>query len=164
MDIVQITVDQAHSDTFKARLGNLINHRFNFGPVKRDHHLAQCIHPLTHGETHLARQKRVGQSQVQVVLFKPAFGAHLDNIAKAFGCDERSLGATSFNQRIGCQGGPMDDAGDCRCVHTALGTDLDNAVHDGPLGRIVGRKNLDRGQNPMVFQHHVRKRSADVYA
>ncbi len=112
MDVVQITVDQPHGDTFKSGFGDLVYHHFNSSPVKRDHHLAQSIHTLGHRKPHLTRQKRLGQDQIQIVLLKPAFGSHLDHVAEPFGGNQGSLCPTPFDQGIGRQRRAMDDLND----------------------------------------------------
>ncbi len=92
MGVVQVGVDQPDGDALITRFGDTIRQSLDLGPVERQKYGAGSIDALFHRVTHLARQQRFGQVEVQIILLEPAFGAHLDHVAEALGRDQRRLG------------------------------------------------------------------------
>ena len=112
----------------------------------------------------LARQQRLGQHEVQVILFKPAFGTHLDHIAEALRGDQRRLRPASFDQRIGGKRRAMNDLTDLCRVHPRLGADLMHAINDRVFRRCISRQHLRRMLRAVNFNHHVGEGTADINA
>ena len=135
-------MDQADRDALIACRGDLVDQGFDLGPVQCNQHSAGGIHAFGHRETALAGQQRFGQLKVQVVLLKPAFGAHFDDIAKAVGGNQGRLGTTPFDQRIGGQCRAVNDLAHVAGCHASFGADLMHAINDRVFGRDVGCQNL----------------------
>ena len=81
------------------------------GVVERRQHRAVRAQAFAHAEPQLARHQRLGRRRAQVVAVVLQPLAHLDDVAMAFGGEQRDLGALAFEQRIGR---------DRRAVHDAL--------------------------------------------
>ena len=129
-----------------------------------DQDAAICVNTFGHSETALTGQQRFWQFQIQVILFKPTFGAHFDHVAKPLGGDQRCLGSASFNQGVGCKGCAVDDLANIRWRNTCLCANLVHAVDDRVFRGRVGGQNLCRKLLALYFDHNVSKRAADVDA
>ena len=161
---VQVGVDQAHRDAFIAALGDLIYDGLNLGTVNINEHRTICIDASGHGEPHLAGQKRIWQVEVQVILFKPRLGPHLDHIAKPFSGDQRRLGPAPFDQGVGGKGRAMDDLVDVAGINTRLGQNLMHPVDDRVFRGRIGGQHFGRENLRAFFQNNVGKCAADIDA
>ena len=131
MLIIDVGMDEPNSNTVVSRHADTFNHFFNFrrGQIHQD--ITLCVHALFHRVSHVARQQGFRQIQIQVVLLKAGFGAHLDNIAKARSRDQRRFRPAALDQRIGGKRCPMDDLIDIGGSNTCTGADLMQAIDDG---------------------------------
>ena len=164
MGVVLVGMQQPHRDRGEAGQLQPLRQRLDLGPLQRDQHIALRIHPLAQRIAELARQQRLGQGQVQVVLLEPALGAHLDDVAKALGGDQRCLRPAPLDQRIGRQRRAMDDLLHVAQPDARLGADPVNALRDGVLGRGIGGQHLGGKGGAIDFQHHVGEGAANVDA
>ena len=96
MCVVGVSVNQSNSHTVIACLRNLICNGFYCANIQFNQYIAQCVHAFRHGVTHIAWQQWCRQIEVQVVLLKARFRAHLDDIAKSLRGDQGGFGATSL--------------------------------------------------------------------
>ena len=164
MRVVDIGVQEADRDAFIARLGQIIGQRLHLRPVQRGEDAAVGIHPLRQHIAAVAGEERFGEIEVQVVLFEPAFGAHLDNVTETFRRDQRSLRPPPFDQRIGGERGAVDNLADGGGGDARLGADLMQALNDSVFGGGVGRQHLGGDHAIGGLHHHVGEGAADIHA
>ena len=72
-------------------------------------HVPLSVDALADRQAQPARHQRRRQVDVDVVLLEPVFVADLDHVAKAFGGQQRGLGALALDQRVGRKRGAVDD-------------------------------------------------------
>ena len=135
MGVVHVGMQQAHGDAVIASFLEFIRQRLGLGAVERNEHLAGGLHALGNHIAPVARQQRVRQFQVKVVLFEAAFGAHLDDIAEPLRGDEGGLCATPLDQRVGGERGAVDDLIDGARGNPGLLAHPVQAFDDGVLRR-----------------------------
>ena len=82
--------------------------------IERHQHVAVAVHALGHLQAVAARHQRVGELQEQVVDVVALLGAHLQDVAEAARGDQAEAGAAALDQRVGDQGGAVDDHRRCR--------------------------------------------------
>ena len=162
MGRVEVGMQEAHGDGFVAREAGC--EVLDLGQCEGDKDIAARIDAFAQGQAIVAGDQRIGQGEVEVVLFEARFGAHLDHVAEAFGRDEGGAGAAPFDQRIGGERGAVDDAGERGGCEAGAGTDLVHAVEDGVFGRGVGGQDLDREEARRGFEHDVGEGAADIDA
>ena len=160
--VVHVGMQQAHGDAFIPRLAQVVGQSLDLGPVQRDQRAAIGVQPFADGVAAIARQQRIGKLQVEIILFEPAFGAHLDHVAEAFGRDQRRLGPAPFDQRIGGQRGAVDHLRNRRGRDARLFTDPVHALDDRILGRGIGGQDLG-GKPPLwPLQHQIGEGATDI--
>ena len=137
---------------------------FNFIPVQGNEYGPVCSDPFRQREASLTLQKWLGEGQVQIVLFKTAFGPHLDDIPKSCGGHQRGSGALPFNKGIGGKRRSMDDLRYFPRVYSSKPADLADAVDDCALRCCVSRQNLDRLELTGTLQHDICKGASDINA
>ena len=164
MRVVDIGVQEADRDAFIARLGQIIRQRLHLRPIEGYEDAAVGIHPLRQHIAAVAGEERFGEIEVQVVLFEPAFGAHLDHVAKALRRDQRGLRTPPLNQRIGGERGAVDDLADGGGGDARLGADLMQALNNGVFGGGIGRQHLGGDHAHIGFHHHIGEGAADIHA
>ena len=164
MRVIDVRVQQPDCHAVIARAGQFIGQRLDLGALKRDQHIAVGVHPFAYHIAAIARQKRRWQLKVQVILFKSAFRAHFDDVAKALRCDQRRARAPPFDQRIGGQRGAVDDlvnrAGRNARLFAHFVQTLDNRI----FGRAIGRQHLGGMDLLAHFQHHIGECAANIHA
>ena len=161
---VQVGVDEADCDTLKTRFCDFINNGLHLCSIDINQDVAIGIHTSRHREAHLTRQQRLWQVQVEVILLKPRLGPHLDNIAKPFRGDQGRLRTTPLNQRVGRQGGAVDDLVNFAWSDTRLGADLMHPINDRILRGDIGSQHFSRERHTVFLQHYVSKGAADIDA
>ena len=159
---VEVGMQETHRDGFVAREAG--REVLDLGQGEGDEDVAACVDAFAQGQAVVAGDQRIGQGEVEVVLFEARFGAHLDHVTEAFGRDEGGAGAAPFDQRVGGKCGAVDDAREPGRRDAGAGADLCHAVEDGILGRGVGGQDLDREETGRGFEHHVGEGAADVDA
>ena len=138
MGVINVGMEKPHSDALKARLLNLPDQGFDLSAVDRPKHLAVGLHSLCDCVAKIAGQERRGQGEVEVILFKAAFGAHLNDIAEALGRDQSRLSTAAFDQSICCKSGAVDDLGDLSGVDLGLRADAGHALDNGFFWGAIG--------------------------
>ena len=86
-----------------------LNRAGNAVVVERHQHRALGIDAFAHRQPQPARHQRRRQVDIEIVLLEAVFVADLDHVAKAFGGQQRGLGALALDQRIGGERGAVDD-------------------------------------------------------
>ncbi|MGF6695792.1 hypothetical protein OKW38_000403 [Paraburkholderia sp. MM5496-R1] len=159
---IAITVQQAHCHTREFSNANRRNDPLEAIEVERHELVALRVHAAAHGEAVAARHERLGQCDAQVVLLKAAFGAHLDDVAKAFARDEGGARAAPFDQGIGGERGAVNDRSDLRGFDRRLGRRTPQSFDNRAFRLFVISQNLGRVESVAVLQCDVRKRAANV--
>ena len=95
-------------------------------------------------------------------MLKPAFGAHLDHIAKPFGGDQSGFRPAPFDQRVGGQGRSVNDLTNVSGRDPRLGADLMHPIDDRVFGCAVGCENLDRMLHLPLLQYDIGEGSANI--
>ena len=142
MGVIHIGVQQSHRHAFKTRYLNLINQGLNVRAVQGFEHLAVCLHAFIDGIAEIAGQQRLGEDQIEIILLKPTFGAHLDHIAKSFRGDKGGFCAAPFNQSISGQSGAVDDLADPCWSNVGLLTYAVHPIDDSIIRGGVGGQDL----------------------
>jgi len=78
--------------------------------IKRHFHPPIRAQPFAHRKPQAARHQRGRGGQAHIVAFRLQPFAHFNHIAMPFGGEHRNLSPLAFQQRIGGNGGAMDDA------------------------------------------------------
>ena len=68
--------------------------------------------------------KRDWPVNIDIVLFEAILMSHFKRVSVALCCQQRGIGAATFNQRIGCQGSTVNN-------QTNFGRDNVCTIHDG---------------------------------
>jgi len=158
-------MQQANSHAFITSRCQPIRQKLNICFLQRDENIAFGIDPFFKHIALIASQKRVWQGQIQIILFKPAFRAHFNNITKALCGDKRGLCPAAFNQRIGGQSCTMNNLADLTGMNSCLGTDLMQACHNRLFWGIISGQNFGGYMlAARSFQHNICKGSANIHA
>ena len=80
--------------------------------IQRFNHAARSRHAFRNGQRPVPRDQKVGLFEVDVILAMASLIGDLKNVAKAIGGNGRNPCPPLFDQRIGCQCGPVNKAGD----------------------------------------------------
>jgi hypothetical protein len=122
------TVQEADRYRLNSLGCKLIDRGYDAAFIEFEENLALGIDPLPDRQATPARNERLRQVDVDVILLESIFMADLDDIPEAFGGEQRCLGAFSFDQRIRRQGCSVDDDGHCTWFGACFG---DDGVHRG---------------------------------
>ena len=161
---VDVGVQEAHRDALVARLAELLGQCPDLRPVEGHEDSARRVDAFVHDVAAVAREQRLRQDEVQVVLLEAALGAHLDHVAKALRRDQRRLRPAPLDQRVGGERGAVDDLPDRRGRGPRRRADPVHALDDRLLGRPVRGQHLRRGAPVRTLEHHVGEGAADVDA
>ena len=164
MNGVEVGMNEPDGDAGVAAFADRLSERLDLFAVHRDQSLAARIDAFAQRVAKLTRQKRFRQRQIEVILLEARFRPHLDDVAKTFGRDERGLGSAPLDQRVGRQGGAVNDLVNRGRRNASLGADQPHPLDDGVLRRGIGRQHLGGELARAVLDHHVREGAADVDA
>ena len=109
---IEIGMQEANRDRGRAGFldrGDGIAER---GGIERYQDLATRLQPFAHAKTPLARHQRLRRRRAQIVAVGLEAFAHLDDVAMAFGGEQRDFRALALQQRVG---------GNRRAMHQAIG-------------------------------------------
>ena len=101
---------------------------------ERRPHLARPVDPLGHLETQLARNQRRLAMEAQIERLRAVAAADLQQVAKALGGEQRSLGADALQQRVDDERGAVLDEARLARVERSLA----DAVEDRFAQPIIG--------------------------
>ena len=133
------------------------------GPfVERQEDVAVVVEPFGDGQPEVAGHEGLREGDVEVVLVVAALIAEGEDVAEAFGGDQRGAGALAFDDGVGGEGGAVDEEGDVGRGEAGGAEDFGGAVEDGALG--VGRRGEDFEAVPggADFEREVGEGAADV--
>ncbi len=132
--------------------------------VQRHEHLAFGVDALADGKAQAARHQRRRQVDIDVVLLEAVFVPDLDGVPEALGRDERGLGAFALDQRIGGEGGAVDDERDLRRHDARCGEHRLHRLEHATLRSGGCRQDLRRPTPAAGFERDVREGAADIDA
>ena len=137
---------------------------FELGHLERRQHLAVGVDPLIDLEAQRPRHQRFGQDHEQVVDVVAHLLAHLEDVAKAFGGDQRCDGALAFDQGVRDQRRPMDRTLHRTPARTRGRQQLAPALHHRPRWVIRRRRRLIARDRACfrVDQYEVGERTTDI--
>ena len=132
-----------------------------YHPAIRIHAFSKCI-------AMVAGNQWGRQGDIEIILFKPAFGSHLYDIAKTFGGDEGGFRPAPFYQGIGCQCCAMNDKRDRFGVDVIFTTDQADPLYDGFLWGVMACQNLGGEQRREALilpagEDNIGKSAADIH-
>ena len=137
--------------------------------VERDLHLAVGAQPLAHAVAAVARHQRFGRRHAQVVALRLQPLAHLHHVAVALRGEHGNARAAALQQRVGGDGGAVDDA-----LGAGQQCGQGNSRGGGQVGQagqhtfgLVGRRAGGLGQKAGAVRgdaHNVGEGAADVDA
>ncbi len=159
---IGIAVQKADRDAFdflRAQGGDRLQHR---ALIERQQHRAVGRDALAHRQPPLARYQRRRLLQVEVVLLEAALGAELDRVAKALGGQERGARALALDQRVGREGGAVDDDLDVTGTNPGRFERGADALEHRLLGRRRRGEDLDRPLPRLPLGDHVGEGTANV--
>ena len=160
---VGIGVEQPHGDAGDALPFQDRRQRPHRVFVQRQQDLAGGVHPLRHGQAQPARHQRPRAVDVDVVLLEAVLVGHLQRVAVALRRDERRHGAAALDERVGGEGGAVEDERHVARRTAADAHDPLEAVQHGVGGVRVGRGHLRREAFVARVEHDVGERAADVH-
>ena len=156
-------VQKADRDRLHTGLYHLIRRTADRLLIKGCHGSAVCGHSLGYRKPQAARYQRCGTGGVQIVVREPLLVAHFKDVPKSLTGQQCSLCPFPFNQRIGCQRRSVNQQLNLGSRSACLIQDLTHTVDHALLRRVGGGQNFEGGLTGTTPQHHVGKRSADIY-
>ena len=166
---IPIRVQIAHRDRFDPRLHQRRQARLERASVQRRRDRAVEAKTLAHAEPAHTRHQRHGRRHPQIVAIVLETLAHLDDVAVALGRQETDLGSLALEQRVGGDGGAVDDrfglGEEPAQIRRQLCGQQRQAI-DQADGRIRRRRGAlgDRERALRVDRDQVGERAADVDA
>jgi hypothetical protein len=130
--------------------------------IQRHQHSSLRIDPLANGHAEAARNQRWRQVDVYIVLLETILVADLEDVAKAFGGQQRRLGALALDQRIRGQRGAVDDEVHLSRLDARSRDHAAYSIKPAGLGRAGRGERLCRETALAHFERHVSERAADV--
>jgi hypothetical protein len=137
------------------------------GLIERDQNIAVGLQPLANAEAQLARHQRLRRRRTQIIAVGFEALAHFNDVAMAFGGEQRHSGALALQQRVGRNRGAMNQAlgrgQHVRARNVQPQRQFFQPRHDAD--RLVGRRGrrfCKHGAPGLVRGHQVGIGSADV--
>ncbi len=155
-------MDKANGDTFIAFRNNAFAKRVDFRIIERLQYFAVCADTLIYNQSVITRNKRRRKNNIQIILFKTAFGSHFDNVAEAFGCHECGFGSAPLNEGVGGKCRAVNNGVDLTKLHSSFLGDLTNSLDDGVFRKCIIRQYLGRMKGLTDFHRHISKGSANI--
>jgi hypothetical protein len=162
MGRIDVGVHERHGHAFDALGAELGRDRADGRLVERQPHLAVHIHALGNGEAKRARHQRARLLDGEIVLVVAAFVGDIENVAEAFGGDQGGARAPPFDHSVGRKGRSMHEHRDVAEATPGISQDQPYPVENSLFRPLRRRQQLARQPPPALFQHHVRKRAANV--
>ncbi len=159
---IGVGVQQANGDAFDLLAFDFRDQGLHRPLIQRNQYGAAPVHAFGDRQAKVARHQRRRTMGVEVILVEPVLEGYFQRIPMALGHDERGLGALLLDQRIGRQGGSMNDQLDIAWLSPRRFKHL----HSG--GQEALRRKCRRGQqlfgriDAVFLEHGVGEGAADI--
>ena len=140
------------------------DHAQDFGILQRQQNLAVGRDPLVNGQPVPARNQRLRQFQVEVVLFEAVFRAHLDDVAKTLRGYEYGAGAAALDEGVGHKRRAVNDLPDAAGRNAGATGRGPDAFKDCRLGLGLVGQHLACREPARMLDGDVGECSADIDA
>ena len=107
---IEIGMQEAHRDRGRAGFLDRGDGLVQRGLIEWNQDLAIRLEPLAHAKSQFARHQRLRRRRAQIVAVGLEALAHFDDVAMAFGGQQRDLGALALQQRVGRNRRAMNQA------------------------------------------------------
>ena len=162
MGWVRPGVNKANCHRLHASRPHLTGSGEHRGFVQGQQHRAIGGNALSHRETQRPGHQGWRHFDVDVVGVKALLKTHLQHVAKTGRGQQGSAGALALDQRIGGQGGAVDEEADLRWADPRLRQQLQDAVHHCHFGLARRGQHFAAETPGGRFQHHIGEGAANV--
>ena len=159
---VGVGVEQADGEALDFLARNFRDQRGDGVLIERRQNLPAPVHALGHRPAQRARHEGREPVGVDVILVETVFVGDLKAVPVAFCNDKRGFRALALDQRVGRQGGAVDDEGDVARSGPGLAQHLADARHEAFGGGGCCRQHLAAGLDAAAFENHVGEGAADI--